>query len=88
MFKPKENPRYHIVSVRVSEEERETLNMLSRQSHKTTSELMREALQNIVPGNRQPQPTGFLLRHEILPALTISPPPVKGRGLQRAIRRR
>ena len=49
MSKYKQNPRYHIVSVRVSDEERETLEELSRQCNKNVSDLMREALQIMVP---------------------------------------
>ena len=45
----KRNPRYHIVSVRVSDEERETLEKLSRECNKNVSDLMREALQVMVP---------------------------------------
>ncbi|MBJ6799801.1 ribbon-helix-helix domain-containing protein [Geomonas propionica] len=55
MFKHTDNPKYHIVSVRVSEEDHENLHMLSRQSQKTISDLMREALQIWIPGNAQPQ---------------------------------
>ena len=49
MAKYKENPRYNVVSIRVSDEERETLEKLSRESNKKVSDLMREALQIIVP---------------------------------------
>jgi predicted transcriptional regulator len=47
--KCKENPRYNVLSVRVSDEERESLERLSRESNKKVSELMREALQIMVP---------------------------------------
>ncbi|MBU5614475.1 ribbon-helix-helix protein, CopG family [Geomonas azotofigens] len=57
MFKHSDNPKYHIVSVRVSEEDHENLNMLCRQSQKTISDLMREALQIWIPVNCQPQRT-------------------------------
>jgi len=38
----KEQPRYHVLSVRVSDEERETLEKVSRAANKNVSELMRE----------------------------------------------
>ena len=40
--RPKENPRYHVLSVRVSDEERETLEKISRKANKSVSDLMRE----------------------------------------------
>jgi hypothetical protein len=47
--KEQPQPRYHVVCVRVSDEERETLEKMSRQSNKKVSDLMREALQIINP---------------------------------------
>lgn len=44
-----ENPRYHVLSVRVSQEEREEIEKLSRQVNMKVSDLMREALQTVVP---------------------------------------
>jgi len=49
MKKYKENPRYHVLSVRVSEEERETLEKLSKEANMKVSDLLREALQIMVP---------------------------------------
>jgi predicted DNA-binding protein len=49
MAKHKEQPRYHILSVRVSEEEREILNKLSLETDKNVSDLMREALEIMLP---------------------------------------
>lgn len=49
MAKYKENPRYHVLSVRVSQEERETLEMISKQTKVKVSDLLREALQVVVP---------------------------------------
>ena len=49
MAKYKEGPRYHIVSVRVNETERETLDKISRESNKSVSDLLREALQMVAP---------------------------------------
>jgi len=48
-MKKKENPRYHVLSVRVSREERETIERLSKQANRKVSDLMREALQDVVP---------------------------------------
>ena len=45
MAKRREHPRYYIVSVRVSEEEREKLEKISRESNRNVSDVMREALQ-------------------------------------------
>lgn len=42
--KKKENVRYHVVSVRVTHEDRETLEHLSKQTNMKVSDLMREAL--------------------------------------------
>jgi len=49
MNKCKEQPRYHVVSVRVSDEERDALEKLSLESNKKVSDLMREALQSWSP---------------------------------------
>jgi predicted DNA-binding protein len=40
--KCKENPRYHVLSVRVSDEERETLEQISMKANKSVSDLLRE----------------------------------------------
>ena len=55
MRKNKEEVRYHVLSVRVSREERETIEKLSRQSNMKISELMREALQAVVPWHPSPE---------------------------------
>jgi hypothetical protein len=49
MHKHKDNPRYHILSVRVSDEERDVLYKLSLEANKNVSDLMREALQVMFP---------------------------------------
>jgi predicted DNA-binding protein len=49
MAKCKKIPRYNVVSVRVSDEERELLEKLSRESNKKVSDLIREAMHDIVP---------------------------------------
>jgi predicted DNA-binding protein len=49
MAKCKKHPRYNVVSVRVSDEERQLLEKLSVEENKKVSELIREALHIIVP---------------------------------------
>ena len=43
----KENPRHHILSIRVSDAELERLEELARTTQTNIAELMREALRNI-----------------------------------------
>ena len=45
----KKHPRYNVVSIRVSDEERENLEMMARETNKKVSELMREAIQTMAP---------------------------------------
>ncbi|MEI7817210.1 MAG: ribbon-helix-helix protein, CopG family [Desulfuromonadales bacterium] len=45
MGKNKENPKYNVVSMRVSDEEKLALYELTRSSSKSISKLMREAIQ-------------------------------------------
>ncbi len=40
----KENPRYNVVSIRVSDDELEVLQEVSRATSKSISEIMREAM--------------------------------------------
>ena len=40
----KEHPRYHVVSMRISDEERETLEAFAHQTRRNMSQLMREAM--------------------------------------------
>ncbi len=40
----KENPRYNVVSIRVSDDELEVLHEVSRATSKSISEIMREAM--------------------------------------------
>lgn len=42
MARSKIQPRYHVLSVRVSDEEREVLEEISRKANKNVSDLMRE----------------------------------------------
>ena len=55
MRKTKENPRYHVLSVRVSQEERETLEKVSKEANMKLSDLMREALQVVIPWQGTPE---------------------------------
>jgi len=54
MPKFRKHTKGNIVSVRVSDEERETLKKVSRASNKKVSDLMREALQDMVPRQTSP----------------------------------
>jgi predicted DNA-binding protein len=44
----KENPRYNVVSLRVSDEEREALDDFVRKSSRSVSQLMREAMEQLL----------------------------------------
>ena len=41
----KDNPRYNVVSLRISNEEKAALDEVSQRTHKTLSTIMREAIQ-------------------------------------------
>lgn len=41
----KEHPRYHVVSMRISDEEREELEAFAQRTRRNVSQLMREAMQ-------------------------------------------
>lgn len=41
----KEQPRYNVVSLRISDEERQVLEAFVRKTHRSVSQLMREALE-------------------------------------------
>ncbi len=47
MGRMRENPRYNVISMRVSDEEREQLETLVRCTRKSVSDLMREAMMNM-----------------------------------------
>jgi predicted DNA-binding protein len=49
MGKYKENPKYNVVSMRISDEEKLVLEEMTRQSSKSISRLMREAIQLYSP---------------------------------------
>lgn len=44
MGRMRENPRYNVISMRVSDDEREQLESLVRRTHKSVSDIMREAM--------------------------------------------
>lgn len=45
MGRMRENPRYNVISMRISDEEREQLENLVRRTHKSVSDIMREAME-------------------------------------------
>jgi predicted DNA-binding protein len=45
MGRMRENPRYNVISMRISDEERETLQVIMEHSHKSVSDIMREAME-------------------------------------------
>jgi predicted DNA-binding protein len=53
----KEHPRYNIVSVRISDDENQLLRQLQKQTLKSVSEIMREAIRLMMPEpSRTPTP--------------------------------
>lgn len=44
MGRMRENPRYNVISMRISDEERKHLETLVQKSHKSVSDIMREAM--------------------------------------------
>lgn len=44
MGRMRENPRYNVISMRVSDEERDHLEHLMKTTHKSVSDIMREAM--------------------------------------------
>lgn len=44
MGRMRENPRYNVVSMRISDEEREILQEIMDTTHKSVSDIMREAM--------------------------------------------
>jgi predicted DNA-binding protein len=45
MGRMRENPRYNVISMRISDEEREHLESLMDKTHKSVSDIMREAME-------------------------------------------
>ncbi|HET6420739.1 MAG TPA: ribbon-helix-helix protein, CopG family [Geobacteraceae bacterium] len=44
MGRMRENPRYNVISMRISDEEREILQEIIDSTHKSVSDIMREAM--------------------------------------------
>ena len=44
MGRMRENPRYNVISMRISDEEREMLEDIMESTHKSVSDIMREAM--------------------------------------------
>jgi predicted transcriptional regulator len=44
MGRMRENPRYNVISMRISDEERDELQELMSRTHKSVSDIMREAM--------------------------------------------
>lgn len=42
----KDNPRYNVISLRISDQEKEVINEVSRITHKTVSQIMLEAVKD------------------------------------------
>jgi predicted DNA-binding protein len=45
MGRMRENPRYNVISMRISDEERNTLELLMNTTHKSVSDIMRDAME-------------------------------------------
>lgn len=45
MGRMRENPRYNVISMRISDEERSTLEYLMDTTHKSVSDVMRDAME-------------------------------------------
>jgi len=56
MGRMRENPRYNVISMRISDEERETLEQLVQTTHKSVSDIMREAMELITNQLYKSQP--------------------------------
>lgn len=51
------NPRYNIVSLRISEEERRHLESLAKKTHKSISDIMREAIESFSANHENEEQT-------------------------------
>lgn len=47
MGRMRENPRYNVISMRISDEERETLRLIMEATNKSVSDIMRDAMELI-----------------------------------------
>ena len=55
MGRMRENPRYNVISMRVSDAEREQLENLVRRTRKSVSDIMREAMISLTVQNTHPE---------------------------------
>lgn len=53
MGRMRENPRYNVISMRISDEERDTLERIMQETRKSVSDIMREAME--ILKNRLPE---------------------------------
>lgn len=56
MAKMKEHPRYNVISLRINEEERRHLENLMLKTHKSISNLMREAIEYFSANHKPSKP--------------------------------
>ena len=47
MGRMRENPRYNVISMRISDEERESLERIMQETSMTVSDIMREAMEMV-----------------------------------------
>jgi ribbon-helix-helix CopG family protein len=45
MGRMRENPRYNVISMRISDEEKDTLEQIIKATHKSVSDIMRDAME-------------------------------------------
>jgi len=55
MGRMRENPRYNVISMRISDAEREQLEHLVRRTRKSVSDIMREAMINLTAQGTHPE---------------------------------
>ena len=56
MARIKESPLHNIVSMRINDQERRQIQLLMKKTHKTVSDLMREAIVYFAANHNQEQP--------------------------------
>ncbi len=55
MGRMRENPKYNVISMRISDAERDTLEQIMSVTHKSMSDIMREAMELLKTQVVQPQ---------------------------------
>jgi len=53
MGRMRENPRYNVISMRISDEEREHLENIMEKTHMSISDIMREAMDYFAANHKQ-----------------------------------